>query len=335
MLEPKSPDAVLIHDLYNLIFILSVFVFVFVEGLLIYSAVKFRRKRADEMPEQIHGNTNMELLWTIIPSIVIAAIFVMSVNAQQRMAATGTLTDPIAHTHAINDVAAARRVQDSQPVDLAIKVTGRQWFWQYTYNNGEVVIDSNSSELIIPEHKSVRLDMTSNDVIHAWWVPQFGPMRYVNPGEISYVWFDVPAGEYIGQCNVFCGVAHAQMLSRVKVLPEAEYEAWYAEKSGAANAPVGAGDPERGKAIVLETGPCKTCHYIEGTAAQGRVAPRELTHFMTYPTIAQVPNLTNNPENLAKWLENPQALKPGTAMPNNGLNKQQIADLVAYLQTLK
>ena len=74
MLEPKSPDAVLIHDLYNLIFILSVFVFVFVEGLLIYSAVKFRRKRADEMPEQIHGNTNMELLWTIIPSIVIAAM---------------------------------------------------------------------------------------------------------------------------------------------------------------------------------------------------------------------------------------------------------------------
>ena len=335
MLEPKSPDAVLIRDLYNLIFYISIFVFVLVEGLLIYSAVKFRRKRADEMPEQIHGNSNMELLWTILPAILIAFIFVASANTMQGMAASGTLTDPINHSHALNDLAAARRVQDSQPVDLVVSVTGRQWFWSYSYNDGEVVIDSNSSELIIPEHKSVRLDMTSNDVIHAWWVPQFGPMRYVNPGERSYVWFDVEAGDYIGQCNVFCGVAHAQMLSRVKVLPQAEYDAWYAGKTGAVNAPVEAGNAERGQKIMLETGPCKTCHYIDGTAAQGRVAPRELTHFQTYPTIAQVPGLTNNPENLAKWLTNPQSLKPGTAMPNNGLNPQQIADLVAYIQTLK
>jgi len=335
MLEPKSSDAVLIRDLYNLIFYISVLVFVLVEGLLIYSAVKFRRKRADEMPEQIHGNTNMELLWTIIPAVIVAFIFVASANTMASMAASGTLTDPISHTHALNDEAAARRVRESQPVDLVIAVTGRQWFWQYSYNNGEVVLDSNSGELIIPENKSVRLDMTSNDVIHAWWVPQFGPMRYVNPGERSYVWFDVPAGDYIGQCNVFCGVAHAQMLSNVKVLPQAEYDAWYAGKTGAASAPVQAGDAVRGEKIMLGTGPCKTCHYIEGTAAQGKVAPRDLTYFASLPNIAQLAAVPNTPENLTKWLENPQAVKPGTAMPNNGLNKQQIADLVAYLQTLK
>jgi len=80
---------------------------------------------------------------------------------------------------------------------------------------------------------------------------------------------------------------------------------------------------------------CVACHYIEGTKAQGRVAPRELTRFATYPTIAQLDGFENNAENLARWLRDPQSVKPGTAMPNLNLKAQEIADLVAYLQTLK
>jgi cytochrome c oxidase subunit II len=335
MLEPKSQDAALIRDLYNLIFYFAVFVFILVEGLLIYSAVKFRRRRESEMPEQNHGNTNLELTWTIIPAVVVGLIFGFTVDTMNRLSASGTLANPIAHTHALNDKAAEKRAKEAEPVDLVIEITGRQWYWQYKYGDGEVMIDSNSSPLMIPADKNIRLDMTAADVIHAWWIPQFGPMRYVNPGEKSYVWFRVPEGEYKGQCNVFCGVAHANMLSPVKAVSQIEFDKWFAEKAGVASAPVQAGDPERGKKIIWETGPCKACHYIEGSPAQGKVAPRPLTHFTTYPTIANVEGFTNNAENVAKWLKNPQEVKPGTAMPNNGLTEQQIADLVAYLGTLK
>jgi len=336
MLEPASHDARLIKDLYDVIFYIAVGVFLLVEILLIYAAAKFRRKSANEMPVQVHGNTNMELLWTIVPAIVIAIMFFMTLNTMDRMSAAGAAGSPIARTHAIGDLVAEKRVKEAQPVDLAIEVTGRQWFWIFNYNSGELTTDTNRGEpLIIPANKNIRLDMTSGDVIHAWYMPQFGPMRYVNPGEKSYVFFNVPPGDYMGQCNVYCGLRHAYMLSHIRALPEEEYNKWYAEQTGAANATAGPGDPARGKEIFTNTGPCKACHFIEGTTAQGRVAPREMTHFAGYPTIAQVEGFANNPENLAKWLKDPQSIKKGTAMPNNNLKPQEIADLVAFLETLK
>ncbi len=335
MVPPVTQDAQLIKDLYDLIFIIAVIVFVLVEGLLIYTAIRFRRRSADEMPEQVHGSRTLELLWTIIPAIVVAVIFGFAVDTMYRMTASGTIANPVSHVHAIGDVQARRRVEAAQPVDLVINVTGRQWVWQFKYP-GEAGVLTNET-LVIPAGKNVRLDMTSADVIHAWWMPNFGPMIYVNPGEVSYVWIDVPedkAGEYIGQCNVYCGAAHANMLSRVRVLPQAEYDAWYAEQAGAASGELLAGDPERGMNTFMN-GPCTACHSIEGTKAQGKVAPRTLTNFASYPTIAQVEGFTNNTENLKSWLKDPQAHKPGTTMPNLNLKPQEIEDLAAYLETLK
>jgi cytochrome c oxidase subunit 2 len=237
--------------------------------------------------------------------------------------------------HAINDTTARRRVESAQPVDLVINVTGRQWVWQYQYP-GEAGVIVNET-LVVPAGKTIRLDMTSADVIHAWWMPNFGPMIYVNPGELSYVWFNVSednAGEYIGQCNVYCGAAHANMLSKVRVLPQAEYDAWYAEQAGQNTGTLQAGDPERGMNTFMN-GPCTACHSIEGTKAQGKVSPRTLTNFASYPTIAQVEGFDNNAENLKSWLKDPQAHKPGTQMPNLNLKPQEIEDLTAYLLTLE
>jgi len=332
MVPPVTRDAELINDLYNVILIFAIATFVLVEALLIYSVIKFRRRSADEMPQQIHGNRGLELAWTIIPAIVIAVIFGLSVDTMSRMTARGTLSNPVAHVHAINDVEARRRVERAQPVDLVIEVVGRQWIWQYKYPGGDGV--TTNEELVVPANKNIRLDMTAADVIHAWWMPELGPMIYVNPGELSYVWFNVPPGDYIGQCNVYCGAAHARMISRVKALPQAEYDEWYAKQAAASSAAARPGDPQAGKQTFMN-GPCIACHYIEGTKAQGRVAPRELTRFASYPTIAELDGFDNNAENLAKWLRDPQAIKPGTAMPNLNLKAQEIADLVAYLQTLK
>lgn len=335
MVPPVTQDAQLIKNLYDLIFILAVIIFVFVEGLLIYTAIRFRRRSPDEMPKQVHGSRTLELIWTVVPAIIVAVIFWLAMDTMSKMTAAGTTANPVAHVHAINDSAARRRVEAAQPVDLVINVTGRQWVWQFKYPGDAGVIANET--LVVPAGKNIRLDMTSADVIHAWWVPYFGPMIYVNPGELSYVWFNVPedkAGEYQGQCNVYCGVSHANMLIKVRVLPQADYDKWYAEQAAANSGTVQAGDPQRGHDFFM-TGPCTACHSIAGTPAQGKVAPRPLTQFATYPTIAQVEGFTNNADNVKKWLKDPQAHKPGTAMPNLNLTAQQIEDLAAYLETLK
>jgi cytochrome c oxidase subunit II len=349
MLPPATQDVQTIQTLYNGVFVFAVITFVIVEALLVITAFKFQRKRANEMPVQSHGNNTAEIAWTVIPAIVVALIFFMALDATGKLTGAGGPT-AVGRVHALGDARARRLVEDTEKVDLVIEVTGRQWFWQYKYL-GDVQIEGDSNDgadgnpkpLVLPAGKRIRLDLTAVDVIHAWWVPQLAPMLYVNPGERSYIYIvDAIPGTYIGQCNVFCGARHAFMRSPVLVLPEAEYAAWFKEQAaaqGAASGPVVAGNPEKGKRVFLGEGPggqvCWTCHAVAGTKAVGKTAPREMTQFTTYPTIAQVNGFTNNPDNLKKWLTNPQAVKPGTAMPNLQLKPQQIEDLVAYLSTLK
>jgi cytochrome c oxidase subunit II len=346
MLPPATTDAALIKSLYDAVYVFAVITFIFVEGLLLVTALKFRRQSANEAPVQVHGNNTAELVWTIIPAIVVAIVFFMAMDVNGRLLGRGTEQNPIAMVHAIGDRASEVRVRDAAEVDLVVEVTGRQWFWQYTYKGDkEITWDSNNDQpLKLPAGKRIRLELTAADVIHAWWVPQFGPMNYVNPTEKSYIFIDnVAPGKYAGQCNVYCGVRHAYMQNNVEVLPEAEFDAWLNEQAVvqgvAGSAPVQAGDPARGKAIFMGEGAgsqvCWTCHSIDGTKAVAKVAPRTLNGFTAYPTIAQVDGFENNPENLKKWLSNPQAVKPGTAMPNLLLKPQQIEDLIAYLATLK
>ncbi|HQV68922.1 MAG TPA: cytochrome c oxidase subunit II [Thermoflexales bacterium] len=337
LVPPATQDTANINQLFVIIYILSAIVFVIVEGLLVVTAIRFRRRPGnDAMPIQVHGNNTAELAWTVIPALLIASIFALSVSTYNKLIANGSDNNLVPHVHAIGDTRTQQRVERAQQVDLVIKVTGRQWFWQFTYPDPNVTLDSNNGgAVIVPAGRNVRLDMTSADVVHAWWTPALGTMIYVNPGEMSYVWFNTQPGEYWGQCNAFCGVAHAKMLSLVKVIPADEWDKWYKGQQDAnANKPLQPGDPERGKTAFL-TGPCVACHTIAGTAAQGKVAPREMTKFAAYPTIAQVDGFAVNHDNLVKWLTNPPAVKPGTAMPNLTLKKQEIEDLAAYLLTLK
>jgi cytochrome c oxidase subunit 2 len=336
MLPPQTSDARIIKDLYDLVFWMAVFTFILVEALLIYVAVKFRRKSNDELPYQTHGNTWAELTWTVIPALVVAIIFFASINASSRLTGRGTQANPVAMVHAASDSKAALRIQEAADPDLVIEVTGFQWFWQYTYkyNDAELTTDSNNNApLLLPANKLIRLDLQAQDVIHAWYVPQFGPMIYVNPNEKSYVFIDKPQeGVYKGQCNFYCGKDHAFMQSKVAVMPSDQFDEWY--KTETVGKPLRPGEPDKGREAFLN-GPCIACHYIEGTKAQGKVAPRDMTKFATYTTIAQVSGFDNTPENLKKWLKNPQEIKPGTAMPNLNLNPQKIEDLVAYLSSLK
>jgi cytochrome c oxidase subunit II len=229
LVPPASQDAQTINGLFLVLYVLSAAVFVLVEGLLIYSAVKFRRRRADDAPEPVHGHTRLEIMWTVLPAILVAVIFLLAAGAMGNLQAAGTFSNPLSHVHGINDPVAIQRVNEAKQVDLVVNVTARQWVWQFKYLDNFSV----NEELVVPENKNVRLDIVTQDVIHAFWVPALGGMIYVNPGEMSHVWFNAPAGNYTGQCNVFCGLAHAQMLIKVKVLPQAEYDAWYKQEQAA------------------------------------------------------------------------------------------------------
>ncbi len=299
-LPAVTSDTINIQNLYYLAFWMSVVVFVLVESLLLYSAFAFRRRRADEMPEQNHGNSRMELMWTVVPAIVVLFLFFISLDGMTKLTGAGSYAQPLNHVHPIDNTDAARRIDEAKQTDEVVTITGRQWFWQYRYQKEGVSASSqvnatSTGELMVPAGKSVRLDLNSTDVIHAWFVPQLSGMIYVNPGERSYIWFTAPVGEYYGQCNFFCGNQHAQMISKVKVVSQTDFDAWVKSKKTAQQNDVTAqqGDPSRGVQLYMD-GAFKSVSAIE--AAQRDTA---------------------------------------VAAQTTGMSTQEVADVIAYLDTLQ
>ena len=215
--EPATEQAERVDDLYMLIFGIAIVIFVVVEGLLIWSIVRYRR-RDDRLPSQFHGNTLIEIIWTAIPTAIVAVIFVLSLGA-------------------LNVV--EQRTENPE----TIFVDGYQWQWQFTYADDEGNPDENAvvaftggepPVMAVPVGEPVRLVLTSRDVIHALFVPRFLIKRDVVPypeGEppntLEFTVKDV--GDYSGQCAEFCGLQHANMNFVVRAMPRPEYDAWLAE----------------------------------------------------------------------------------------------------------
>jgi cytochrome c oxidase subunit 2 len=202
--------------------------------------------------------------------------------------------------------------------------------------------------MYIPVGKPVLITLKGQDVIHNFWVPRLAGKTYMIPGKINYISFTAEqAGVYHAVCSEFCGEAHALMRFRVIALPPDQYDQWLAQaKVAPANPSSGVsvlnGDPARGQAIFLDAKrQCSTCHAISGTAAKGAIGPN-LTYYGSRTTIA-AGLLENTPENLATWIRDPSAIKPGNLMGRvitpswvkQNLSEQDIADLVAYLQHMK
>ena len=292
-----------IWDVYNILWILSAIVFVLVEGMLVYTIWRFRHRprTAHGRPVPIHGNTKLEIIWTIIPAIIIAGIGIPTLQV------LAELSD-----------------SPDDASNIEVQAIGHQFFFEFRYPEGV----NSSNVLHIPEDTYIDLKLQSDDVIHSFWVPHLNGKTDMVPGRINPMWLraDDP-GTYAGQCAEFCGLGHALMKFKVEVHTQADYETWIQEQLNPSTA---AGDPAAGEQIVTG-GPCAACHTVEGTSAQGSVGP-ELTDFADLPQIAGV--VENNEDNLRAWLANPPAVKPGTAMPNLNLSQVDINNLVAYLETL-
>ncbi|HST25045.1 MAG TPA: cytochrome c oxidase subunit II [Gaiellaceae bacterium] len=235
---PHSPNAAAIRDTYWLILGITGVIFVLVEGTLVVFVVRYRRGRRSRETDgaQVHGHTRMEIVWTVVPVMIVAAIigFVFA-----------KLPD-------VQDVPPA-----SAADSLSVKVEAHQFYWMFTYPNGAVSIDT----MEVPVGKVVTLTVVAADVVHGWWIPSLGGQIDAIPGRTNHTWFRAPTtpGTFTGQCSQLCGVFHAKMFAAVKVVPEATYQAFVASHAVGSQA----------VAAQSYVGVCSKCHGMNGVGDYG------------------------------------------------------------------
>jgi cytochrome c oxidase subunit 2 len=226
-----SPNADQIDSLYKIILYIAIVVFVVVEGALLYSVVKFRARK-NRVAAQIHGNTRLEITWTVGAALILVAL------AAVTFAKLGSIQNPPNSSpdglELAEGVLTASTEAPTPPngKKLTICVTGRQYTWRYTYGQecqrNAFGAPYSYEEMVVPANTTVVLDIEATDVIHSWWIPKLGGKFDAVPGYKNFTWFKAPrAGEvYKGQCAELCGRNHADMTARVRVVTPDEYTAW-------------------------------------------------------------------------------------------------------------
>jgi len=208
-------------------------------------------------------------------------------------------------------------------------VVGHQWWWEARYPQSGVVA---ANEIHIPVGRAMSVQFDSADVLHEFWVPQLARKITAVPGHPNHIWIEADAaGTYLGVCSEFCGTEHAWMHFLIIAESPAEYASWQSAQLRPAVRPT---DPEARKGLVIfEQTSCVSCHAIAGTNAVARVGP-DLTHLASRRQLG-AGIVDNTPENLRRWLADPQRVKPGAKMPDFKFRDEQIGQLVAYFETLK
>jgi cytochrome c oxidase subunit 2 len=357
-MEPQGPLARNIDNLFNGVFWVAAFVFVVVEFGTLALVLRFRRRRDDDddaLPAQTHGNTKLEIAWTILPAVMLAVVGFFTLR---------TLF----------------QVNERDDDALTVQVTGQQWWWEYAYDtdgDGEYTDEDvlTANDLVIPAGQDVNLDIRSNDVIHSYWVPALNGKKDAVPGRSHPLTLNADEpGTYVGQCTEYCGLSHGYMRQRVVALDPDEFEEWLANQEDEADEPT---DELAAKGAELFTTQCSGCHLAKGInddefEEQGNGkellvsgnAP-DLTHFATRGVFAgaildlwvdadgdeivEADEIGEelNAGALEAWLRDPPAEKPMAApelpdvggdkvrgMPDLNLQEEQIDQLVAFLATL-
>jgi cytochrome c oxidase subunit 2 len=286
-------------------------IFVVVASLLVYSVVKFRARATDvaREPAQVYGSTQIEMAWTVIPVLIVAVLFLATARV----------------IHAIQDA-------PKPAAALDVTVIGHQFWWEFRYPKLGIVT---ANELHIPVSDPVHptptfLKLLSADTDHSFWVPELGGKTDLIPNRVNEMWLDpTHPGIYLGQCAQYCGTQHAKMLLRVSVDRPAEFAAWVRaqQQTAVQDARVSAGKR------VFETTSCINCHAVSGTAANGHFGP-DLGHLMSRSTLASGA-AENTPANLRLWIQNPDAIKPGSLMPAMKLSDADLDAVTGYLETLR
>lgn len=304
-LNSASPIASHVANLYTIILIMALVVFVLVEGALIWILVRDRKRANDEEPPtQVYGNTRLEVIWTVIPILLVIALFVMTVQTVNAVAAPASLKS-----------------------DLNLQVVGHRWWWEFYYPDLGI---ATANELHIPVGTTVQVSLESVDVIHSFWVPQLAGKTDAVPGQHNTMWLTGDqVGEFLGQCAEFCGTEHALMRFKVIVESQSDFDAWVANQQQAAYQPQTEDEQAGYKQL---TGVCAACHSINPGERENKIGPN-LTHLFSRTTFAGG-TFDLNEKNLRSWLSDTQAMKPENDMEIT-LSSQEIDQIIAYLTHLK
>jgi cytochrome c oxidase subunit 2 len=309
MFAPVSTAAESIFGLSRFVLATITMIFIVVFDLLVYVAVKFRNRSGDDTsePAQVYGSTQVELAWTVIPVLIVIALFLASARV------IASIQNTVRPAGA-----------------LEVIVTGHQYWWEYRYPALNIVT---ANELHVPVSDPAHptptfLTLLSADTDHSFWVPRLGGKTDLIPNHPNQTWIDPhEPGLFLGQCAQYCGTQHAKMLLRVYVDTREEFDRWVHQQQQQAQN--GSMPGQR----IFESTACVNCHTISGTAATGKFGP-DLTHLMSRETIA-AGAAPNTHEKLRLWIKNPDAVKPGSKMPAMGLSDPDVDAITAYLETLR
>lgn len=315
--EPAGPFAEQIDGLFWMVFWIATVVFVLVMGALILILFVFRDRGTKDQkePKQLHGSPKLEVAWTVIPALILAAIAVPSVASIFDLTECG---------------------EDA----MEIEIIGHQWWFEFNYPDADI---RTANVMVIPAGQEVCAQMTSDDVVHNFWAPALNGKRYLIPGQVTELRLqaDEP-GEFWGHCAEFCGLSHSLMRTRVLAVSEAEFDQWIAAQQAPATLPV-EGDPGYEGFQVFLNKQCVQCHQMrfDDEEASVLIPPEafngpELTHFASRNTFAGA-ILPEDGESrevaLKRWLADPPDVKPGSFMPDLALTEQEIDALIVWLES--
>ncbi|PWT72091.1 MAG: cytochrome c oxidase subunit II [Chloroflexi bacterium] len=325
ILDPAGPVAEGEKGMAIMVFIVAAVVFVIVISALLYCVIRFRDRPGAADASQLHGNSRLEIAWTIIPSALLVLILVLTLTTMFNLA----------------------NPPSSSP-SITITAIGHQWWWEFVYPDQHIVT---ADQLNIPVNTVVNINLRSDNVIHSLWVPQLGGKTDVIPGHNNTMWLEATrydssnaeANMYRGECTEYCGTQHAHMDFVVVVQTQSDFNTWVTQQQGLAATPALGSAAAAGKQVFLSAG-CVGCHQINGVtpATTAKLIGPNLTHFGSRQLIAGGV-LDNNPTNLAQWIYDAQAVKNGVDMPafngspgsQGNLTQDQLNNLVAYLESLQ
>ena len=277
--------------------------------LLVYFAVRYRASR-NPHPADISGNAVLEVLWIVVPTLLVMTMFFYGLTGFNFL-------------------------RHPPPDSLHVKVLSRQWAWQFQYDNGTI-----SPSLIAPVDRNVRCELTSQDVIHGFFVPAFRVKQDAVPGMTTQTWFNATeTGTYDILCTQYCGTGHSAMLAKLVVVPQDQFDAWYAGKSVAiAGVPSpGAVPPSVGATLIQDLG-CIGCHSTDGSKGVGPTFKGLYDSTVVVITNGKQRNVEAEEEYLRKSITDPGAdVAVGfpNVMPKLPITDQQIDQIIQYLHSLK
>ena len=322
--DPRGPIAERIDDLFWPVFWVATAIFVVVQGAILVAMFVFRDREGRKEPKQVHGNAKLEVAWTVIPTLILAGIAVPTIRA-------------------VFDLS------ECAPDAMRVDIIGHQWWFEYSYPDYDI---ETANVLVMPAGQEVCAHMTSDDVLHNFWIPQLNGKRYLVPGQETTLRLEAyEPGEYWGHCAEFCGLSHSLMRARALVLSPADFDTWVGGQQAEAAVPAEGTQAWEGLQTFLNKG-CTQCHtvdFVDSELVTDNIVADEafngpnLTHFASRNVFAgaYLPYEGDTPEEsltyeqaLEEWLADPPKVKPGSYMPNLGLTQKEIDDLIAWLETL-